>query len=195
VLEGALPPVDDGLFRFSPPLPAETIPMIAIRKETPADQDAIRRLYEIAFDQEAESYLIDRLRTGCPHYLSFVALQKDRVVGHILFTPVTLDSNGLSGMGLAPMAVSPALQKRGVGRQLVRHGLDSLRESGCPFVIVLGHPDYYPRFGFEPASAYRIESQWREVPDEAFLIMVFDHAALPKEGGVARYRPEFDEMI
>jgi putative acetyltransferase len=70
-----------------------------------------------------------------------------------------------------------------------------LRQSGCPFVIVLGHPEYYPRFGFEPASKYHLFSQWEGVPDDAFMVILFDSSALPKFGGIARYRGEFDDAM
>ncbi|MEW8496561.1 MAG: N-acetyltransferase, partial [Candidatus Thiodiazotropha taylori] len=99
------------------------------------------------------------------------------------------------GMGLAPMAVLPSHQGEGIGTRLVRYGLDYLRDADCPFVIVLGHPDYYPRFGFELASKYQIHSQWEGVPDDAFMIAVFDQAVIPRHGGVARYRDEFDEAM
>jgi putative acetyltransferase len=98
-------------------------------------------------------------------------------------------------MGLAPMAVLPSHQRKGIGSRLVRHGLDHLRQSGCPFVIVLGHPEFYPRFGFEPASTYRLVSQWEGVPDAAFMVAVLDPGALPKKGGTARYRDEFDDAM
>ncbi len=93
------------------------------------------------------------------------------------------------------MAVLPSHQRRGIGSQLVRHGLGYLRHSGSPFVIVLGHPEYYPRFGFELASRYRLRCQWEGVPDEAFMVVVFDRALLPEGGGIARYREEFDEAM
>jgi putative acetyltransferase len=117
------------------------------------------------------------------------------VIGHILFTPVTVDGSNTVGMGLAPMAVLPSQQRKGIGSQLVRHGLDHLRQTGCPFVIVLGHPEFYPRFGFEPASRYRLGSQWEGVPDEAFMVAVLNADALPKAGGTARYRDEFDDAM
>lgn len=98
-------------------------------------------------------------------------------------------------MGLAPMAVDPKCQNTGVGTLLVRHGLEHLRVSGCPFVIVLGHPAYYPRFGFELASAYGLSCQWEGVPAEAFMIKVLDPTGLPESGGTARYREEFDEAM
>jgi putative acetyltransferase len=98
-------------------------------------------------------------------------------------------------MGLAPMAVLPSYQHKGIGSQLIRHGLAHLHHSGCPFVIVLGHPGYYPRFGFEIASKYQLSSQWESVPDEAFMVVIYDGAVLPKAGSVARYRDEFNDAI
>ncbi len=98
-------------------------------------------------------------------------------------------------MGLAPVAVVPDRQREGIGSQLVRHGLDHLRDAGCPFVIVLGHPEYYPRFGLERASAHGLRSQWEGIPDEAFMVVVFEAGAMPEGGGVARYRKEFDEAM
>lgn len=118
-------------------------------------------------------------------------------MGHILFTPVVIEDaeQAIEGIGLAPMAVLPDRQRQGIGSKLVQRGLEILREWDCPFVIVLGHPEYYPRFGFEPASRYNLKSQWEEVPDEAFMIVIFDHNVLQDAGGVARYRDEFNAAI
>ena len=99
------------------------------------------------------------------------------------------------GMGLAPMAVLPERQRAGIGSQLVREGLKRLRAASTPFVIVLGHPEYYPRFGFQPASRYGIQCQWEGVPDQAFMILIFHKPALRGVSGVARYRDEFDEAV
>jgi len=173
----------------------ENYKMIEIRKEEPGDQDAVRLINLAAFENGPEAAIVDKLRASCKDYLAFVAVEDDRIVGHILFTPVTIDDCDTVGMGLAPMAVLPSCQRKGIGSQLVRHGLQSLRQSGCPFVIVIGHPEYYPRFGFEPASKYQFVSQWEGVPDEAFMIVVFDGDALPRAGGIARYRDEFDEAM
>ena len=93
------------------------------------------------------------------------------------------------------MAVLPDYQRKGVGTALVKHGLGTLRNQGCPYVVVLGHPDYYPRFGFEPASRYGFNSQWEGIPDEAFMIVVFDRNVMSGAHGVARYRDEFDEAM
>lgn len=169
--------------------------MIEIRKEEPQDRNAVRNLNLAAFDNGPEAALVDKLRTSCKDYLAFVAVEDGVVVGHILFTPVTIDGSNAVGMGLAPMAVLPAYQRKGIGSQLVRYGLKHLRQSGCPFVIVLGHSGYYPRFGFEVASKYRLLCQWDGVPDEAFMVAVADLNALPKVGGVARYRVEFDDVM
>ena len=99
----------------------------------------------------------------------------------------------IEGMGLGPMAVLPNRQRQGIGSGLVRKGLEILRGRGCPFVIVIGHPDYYPRFGFEPASNYAIKSQWEGIPDQAFMILVFDRKIVSDISGVARYRHEFND--
>jgi putative acetyltransferase len=97
-------------------------------------------------------------------------------------------------MGLAPMAVLPDRQRQGIGSQLVRRGVDLLRERRCPFVVVVGHPEYYPRFGFEPASAHALVSQWDGMPDAAFMVLILDDHAMAGVRGVARYRGEFDEV-
>lgn len=169
--------------------------MIEIRQEKPGDEASIRRINEAAFSEVIEANIVDALRQACDHFVSFVAVEGKNIVGHILFTPATLDGTNAVGMGLGPMGVSPAHQNQGIGTLLVRHGLDYLQKSGCPFVIVLGHAEYYPRFGFERASRYKIQSQWENVPDEAFLILAFDKNALPKAGGIARYRDELSEAV
>jgi putative acetyltransferase len=173
----------------------EDLLMIDIRREEPEDRDAVYRLYLAAFNDSSEANIVEQLRDSCADYLAFVAVQDDMVVGHILFTPATVDGCAVAGMGLAPMAVKPSHQRRSIGSQLVRHGLEHLRQAGCSFVIVLGHPEYYPRFGFELASKYCLVSQWEGIPDEAFMVVVFDDAVLPKTGGIARYREEFSAAM
>ncbi len=170
-------------------------PLIEIRKEEPRDTEGVNGLYLAAFDNGPEAKIVDKLRASCDDYVAFVATESDTVVGHVLFTPVLIQGCGVAGMGLAPMAVLPSHQRKGVGSLLASQGLAHLRESSCPFVIVLGHPEYYPRFGFEPASKYHLLSQWAGVPDEAFMVLVFDRDALPEAGGIARYRNEFDEAM
>jgi putative acetyltransferase len=171
--------------------------MISIRPEEPKDHTAVRAINLAAFEGGPEADLVDALRSSCPDHLSLVAEEGGRVVGHILFTPVVVEcsENRIEGMGLAPMAVTPERHRCGVGSQLVSHGLEVLQKRSCPFVVVLGHPEYYPRFGFERASAFALRSQWDGVPDEAFMVKVFDRGALPDGGGVARYRDEFDAAM
>jgi len=157
--------------------------VLTIRPEESQDQEPVQHLNLAAFENGPEATLVDVLRASCKEYLAFVAEEDGVVVGHILFTPVTVDGSNSVGMGLAPMAVLPSHQRKGVGSRLVRHGVGHLRQSGYPFVIVLGHPEFYPRFGFEPASRYRLVSQWEGVPDEAFMVVVLDPDALPKRAG------------
>jgi putative acetyltransferase len=166
---------------------------MTIRPETADDVARVREINTLAFGQPAEAVLVDELRTNCGEALSLVA-EDDAVVGHILFTPVTIEDAGNPrvGMGLAPMAVHPERQRRGIGSQLVRRGLEILRDRRCPFVVVVGHPEYYPRFGFEPASGRGLVSQWDAIPDEAFMVLVLDEPAMAGVSGVARYRAEFD---
>lgn len=169
--------------------------MITVRPERPEDACQVRHLNELAFGQPTEANLVERLRQACSDSLSLVA-EDDTVVGHILFTPVVVESarRRVLGMGLAPMAVRPDRQRQGIGSQLVRRGLDLLRERGCPFVVVVGHPEYYPRFGFEPASRHGLASQWDGIPHAAFLVLVLDRHAMAGVSGVAKYREEFSEV-
>ena len=169
--------------------------LIAIREERPEDVDAIRAVNDQAFGQPQEGRLVDALRANGAVLLSRVATLNGRVVGHILYSPVTVGGNGAQviGAGLGPMAVLPAFQRQGIGSRLVAAGNQHLRESGCPFIVVLGHPDYYPRFGFRPASGYAIDCPWH-VPDEVFMVLVLDHAKMKGISGLATYRPEFSAL-
>ena len=168
-----------------------------VRKETQSDRHAVHAMNVAAFGQPLEADLVDRLRETCPEAISLVAVEDDAVVGHILFTPVTIErADGPSrvGMGLAPMAVASAKQRQGIGSRLVKQGLAELRARACPFVVVVGHPEYYPRFGFERASSRGIESQWPGIPDDAFMILVLDDVTMRDVRGVARYRSEFSDV-
>jgi len=171
--------------------------MISIRRERPEDIAVIRTVNETGFDQSTEADIIDALRDVCPDVLSLVAESDGEIVGHILFSPVTIEGGSQSrqSMGLAPMAVTPDRQRQGIGSDMVQAGLEILRKQGCPFVIVLGHPAFYPRFGFVPASRYGLTSQWEGVPDAAFLVLVLDASSMAGVSGVARYREEFDAAM
>jgi putative acetyltransferase len=173
---------------------------IVVQHEELHHAPRVRLLNELAFEQPAEANLVDALRRTCADKLSLVAVDEDavdeEVVGHILFTPVEVESNGrrVVGMGLAPMAVVPERQRQGIGSLLVRRGLDILRERGCPFVVVVGHQDFYPRFGFERASTHGLTSQWEGIADASYMAIVLDAPAMAGVSGVARYRDEFNEF-
>jgi len=171
--------------------------MTTIRPEHPDDVVAVQAVNEKAFPQPIEANLVDKLRAVCMDAVSLVAVLDGQVVGHILFTPVTIQTQAreIRGMGLGPMAVVPEHQRQGIGSQLVKAGLEILRQRHCLFVVVLGHAEYYPRFGFAPASQYGIRCQWDGVPDNVFMAAVFDKEAMSGVSGVARYRNEFDEAI
>jgi putative acetyltransferase len=172
--------------------------MITIRKEENRDRRLVSLIYKAAFGQATEADLVETLHKSCPERLALVAEEHGQVVGHILFTPATITTAGdekITGMGLAPIAVTPDLQGQGIGSRLVTVGLAILKEERCPFVIVLGHPHYYPRFGFVPAEQHHIRCQWPDVPSEAFLILIMDEAAMRGVSGIASYREEFNQAV
>ena len=170
--------------------------MVRVREELPEDINAIRSVNTRAFGRTQEADLVDKLRRDCSDLLSLVAMRQNEIVGHILFSPATIESESktIQGMGLAPLAVSPQYQRQGTGSELIRAGIAELKSRRCPFVLVLGHPQYYPRFGFEPASRFGIRSEW-QVPDEAFMILILNESKTQGISGVAKYRPEFAETI
>lgn len=163
-----------------------------VRPEQPEDYDAVRRVNEAAFGQPDEADLVDRLRGEVPGYLGLVAVEGEAVVGHIAFTPVTVETSpaGADVRGLAPMAVLPARQRAGVGRALVRAGLDRCRVDGATAVVVLGHPSYYPLFGFRPAGEVGLRSEY-DAPPEAFLVRALVPGGLKGLAGTVRYAAAF----
>ena len=168
--------------------------MLAIRPETPGDVDSIRHVNEQAFGQKAEADLVEKLRGRGALTLSLVAVRRGEVKGHIAFSPVVVESEGSSfeALALAPMAVLPAYQRQGIGRRLVRAGLEGCRNLGHEIVVVLGHPTYYPRFGFAPAGPKGIGCEF-EVPEEAFMVLELREGALAGRGGVVKFQAEFKE--
>jgi putative acetyltransferase len=169
--------------------------MPLIESERAEDRAGIRAVHLAAFPTALEADLVERLRAGGHAVISLVAREGDAVVGHVLFSPVTVHEAGspdeviAHGVGLAPLAVLPAFQRRGIGSALIKAGLARCRECGVPYVVVLGDPAYYARFGFVPASRYRLDNEYGA--GDAFQILVLDRTALPEQGGLVCYGPEF----
>ena len=165
-----------------------------IRAEEEADRAAVYAVNESAFETPAEAQLVDALREQAQPVVSLVAENDGKVVGHIMFSPVSLSGHpNLGVMGLAPMAVVPDYQRKGVGSALTGAGLDRCRQLGFAAVIVLGHPGYYPRFGFSPSSRFGIDSEY-QVPEEVFMAMELQPGALSGKRGTIKYHAAFSEV-
>lgn len=164
--------------------------MIKFRVETPADAPAIAALNREEFNGDYEADLIDRLREDGLVAVSLIAYDGTDLVGHILFSElaVEIDDRNVNAVALAPMAVRADHQRQGIGGQLIRHGLEKLRQRGCAAVIVLGHADYYPRFGFSAALAARLRSPF---PGEQFMALELEPGALSGQSGRVLYPPAF----
>ena len=165
--------------------------MIEIRTEESGDITAIRDVNRRAFGQQQEGNIVDALRANGAAILSLVAVLDGRVVGHIMYSPLIVGS--VVGAALGPMAVLPEEQSRGIGTRLVETGNERLARDPCPCIAVLGHPTFYPRFGFRPASTYRIRCEW-DVPDEVFMVLVLDAAKMSGVTGTAQSRREFSTV-
>ncbi len=109
-----------------------------------------------------------------------------------MYSPLSVGGD-VTGAALGPMAVLPEHQSQGVGSRLVEAGNRKLKDAGCPFIIVVGHAHYYPRFGFRPASAHGIKCEW-EVPDDVFMLLVLDRGKMQGVSGLANYRHEFSSV-
>ena len=162
---------------------------VHLRQAGPGDHEAIRQVLLAAFPGPGEARLVSALRAAHPGLLELVAEEDGALVGHVLFSPVRIGE--ARGLGLAPLSVHPAHQRRGHGAALVRRGLQLLREGDAAFVVVLGDPGYYRRFGFSPASARSIGNEYGA--GEAFQVLELVDGGLPPAGGLARYAPEFAE--
>ena len=165
--------------------------LVEIRPERPGDIPSIRDLNKRAFEQDQEANIVDALRANGAASLSLVATLEDRVVGHIMYSPAEVGR--LTGAGLGPVAVLPEHQRQGVGSRLIEAGNRLLKDAGCAFIIVLGHADYYARFGFRPARPLGITCEW-EVPDDVFLVLALDPEKLRSVSGMAKYRHEFSTV-
>jgi putative acetyltransferase len=170
-------------------------PDVLIRPERPEDYASVYEVNARAFDQPDEARLVEKMRIAGGFSISLVAVVEHEVVGHILFTPVTIAEADLHppAMGLAPMAVDPARQRQGIGGELIRAGLHACRRKNSPAVFVLGHAEYYPRFGFRPAAPlglhYRDESM-----APYFFVMELRRGALAGVTGRVRYHDAFESV-
>lgn len=165
-----------------------------IRAETGSDRDAVRALNLAAFDSPVEASLVDALRLQADPCVSLVAEDAGEIIGHILFSPAKLSADqSLFIMALGPMAVIPGRQHEGVGSALIHAGLERCRQLGCQAVFVLGYPQFYPRFGFVPASRFEIDSLY-DVPDDVFMAIELEAGVLSGRAGTMHYHPAFDGL-
>jgi len=163
---------------------------VTIRAEESADHLAIRQVNEAAFGTTEEDDLVESLRSEGAALISLVAESRHRTVGHILFSRMWIDTptGANPAVALAPMAVFPEYQRQGIGKRLVRRGLDELRAQGEEIIIVVGHPEYYPRFGFSSLLARPLESPF---PSDAFMALELRDGALEGMRGRVRYPAAF----
>ncbi len=169
---------------------------VTIRKEEEKDYKRVHEVSCLAFQQENESKLIEKIRKGknfIPE-LSLVVEIDDEIVGHILFSRIKIIGDLVyDSLALAPMAVIPEFQKRGIGSKLVKKGIEKAKELGFDSIIVLGHKEYYPKFGFQRASKWNIKCPF-EVPDEAFMAIELTKKAFEGKAGTVKYPDEFMEV-
>lgn len=166
-----------------------------IRAEAQADYAAIYAVHKAAFEQEDESRLVEAIRKA-PSYipeLALVAIHADKVVGHIVYSGIAIvqGDDHFPCLALAPVAVLPEYQGKGIGGRLIEAGLQRAKAMGHRAVIVLGHPGYYPRFGFRKASEWGIQAPWK-VPDAAFMALELGEGKLKGKSGVVVYPAAFD---
>jgi len=165
--------------------------MTTIRQERSDDVEAIRAVVEGAFPTPMEARLVELLREAGRLSVSLVAEVDERMVGHVAFSPVSTDS-GAMGAGLAPLTVLEAHRRRGIAARLVEAGLDACRSAGFDWVVVLGDPSYYARFGFGPAGEAGLFDEYGG--GDAFQVLELTPGALPTGEGLVRYAPEFASL-
>ena len=170
------------------------MPSLVIRQEQPADIKSIYALTVDAFQRRDEADLIDRLRADQAVWLSQAALLDGKIVGHALYSPATVTDGPTvhECLALGPIAVDPAYQRQGIGGQLIRSGLREVQAAGYGLLFLVGHPSYYPRFGFRPAQPLGFTSDY--VKDrrrhEHFMVAVLDKNLSLR--GHLRFHPAFD---
>lgn len=164
-----------------------------LRVEQAADRPAIHDIHRSAFETPAEARLVDELRTAGAVCLSLVAERDGLPAGHVLYSPVTIADQECGAIGLAPVAVRPEFQKQGIGTALIRESLRLCRQSGYQSVCVLGHPEFYRRFGFRSAGEFGLSCEY-DVPPEVFMVLELQPDSLRHRSGVIRYHPLFRDL-
>ena len=169
--------------------------MIKFRQEKPGDQLSIRCVNEQGFGTSEEADLVDALREANAIIMSMVALDGEDIIAHILFTEVFVKQadTQFTALGLGPMAVLPTHQRKGIGTQLLKIALDKCRRLDYDFVVVLGHPEFYSKFGFSPAKPHGISCEVN-APDEAFMVLELRENGLAGRSGTVHYRDEFRDV-
>ncbi|MCU4767981.1 N-acetyltransferase [Bacillus toyonensis] len=174
--------------------------MVTIRQEQKNDYRKTEEVVKEAFLNEEfsdkkEHELVKRIRE-CDAFipeLSIVAVDKE-IVGHIMLSKITIEQGGttVDSLALAPVSIAPSHQKKRIGGKLITAALEKAKELGCGSVVVLGHPEYYPKFGFERASQWNIKAPF-EVPDEVFMVMELRENTLQGVEGIVQYSSAFAE--
>ncbi len=171
--------------------------MITIRPEMLEDYAVIFEVNKLAFGQENEAHLVENIRQAANFNpkLSLVAIKHEKIVGHLLFSPIVIQTpkDNITALALAPLAVRPEFQNQGIGSKLVKQGLEECQSLGHKVVVVIGHPNYYTRFGFSSATAKGLKAPF-PVPDEAFMVLELVSGALDEISGMIKYPPVFDEV-
>ncbi len=163
-----------------------------IRTEAPADILTIDRLVKSAFPTEAEANLVMKLRENSNLTLSLVACSDEgEVIGHVMFSPVTLNGEHLNWQGLAPISVKEEFRGQGIAKALVEEAHSTLRDFGYPVVAVLGDPEFYAKFGYQYDE--RFTCPW-EVPEGVFRVIELVEGSLASQQGLIEYSPEFSEL-
>ena len=167
--------------------------MIEIREEQAGEYREIRQVIVAAFGGDTEADLVELLRHRNKAPVGLVAVSDNKIVGHIMFSPVTitLAPKAFRAVGLAPLSILPEFQRQGIGSMLAREGLKKCAAARFEMAVVLGSPYYYPRFGFSRASLYGLGNEYNA--DEHFMAMELTNGALDKVSGIVRYSPEFEE--
>jgi putative acetyltransferase len=164
---------------------------ILIKEERASDFQQIAEINNQAFNRDVEGKLVELLRKADCEIISLVAEVNKQIVGHIMFSPVEIE-NKTEGMILAPIAVLPEFQKKGIGAKLIKKGAEEVKSKNYSIIILFGHPEYYPKFGFAPASRYGLKSKI-EAPDEVFMALNFSDKNW--KNSLIKFRPEFDIFV